>query len=196
MIKVIRAYDLTSNTHMFSIVATDKGFSYVFPDDKNPMFDSKKRVAKIMAMSSKTKGLNVDDYLALSTAGLSYFFFSNAIEEPNEKIAIKSEKIMLSRSLAKDNGKAKATSMAVAADDVDQVFHDFPELYDQLSSDDPNQEITASGMIELVFAALGDVDPNGPNAWLLDYMDGQVADGYVGDIVFDPQPQSDETGTK
>lgn len=196
MIKVVRAYDLTNGMHMFSIVATDKGFSYVFKDDKNPMFDSKKRAAKIMSMSSKTKGLTADDYLALSTAGLSYFFFSNAIEEPNEKIAIKSEKIMLARAESSANGKKKVTSMAVAADDIDQVFNDFPELYDQLSSDDPNQEITASGMIELVFAALGDVDPNGPNAWLLDYMDGQVAEGYVGDIVFDTQQINDETGTK
>lgn len=196
MIKVVRAYDLTSNIHMFSIIATDKGFSYVFPDDKNPMFDSKKRADKIISMSNKTKKLTADDYLALSTAGLGHFFFSNTIEEPNEKIAIKSEKIMLTRAAAGANGKSRGTAMAVAADDINQVLHDFPELYDQLASDDPDQEITASGMIELVFAALGDVDPNGPNAWLLDYMDGQVADGYVGDIVFDSQPQSDETGTK
>lgn len=196
MIKVVRAYDLTNMMHMFSIVATDKGFSYVFKDDKNPMFDSKKRAQKIMEMSSKTKGLTVDDYLALSTAGLAHFFFSNAIEEPNEKMAIKSEKLFLARAEEAANGKKKGTSMAVAADDVDQVLNDFPELYDQLTSEDPNQEITANGMIELVFAALGDVDPNGPNAWLLEYMDGQVAEGYVGDIVFDTQQTNDETGTK
>ena len=196
MIKVVRAYDLTNGVHMFSIVATDKGFSYVFKDDKNPMFDSKKRAARIVEMSSKTKGLTVDDYLALSTAGLSYFFFSNAIEEPNEKIAIKSEKIMLARAESAVNGKKKETSMAVAADDIDQVFQDYPELYEQLASEDPEQEITASGMIELVFAALGSVDPDGPNAWLLDYMDGQTADGYVGDIVFDAQPRTNEPGKK
>lgn len=196
MIKVIRAYGLTNDMHMFSVVATDKGFSYVFKDDKNPVFDSKKRVATIMSKSSKTKGLTVDDYLALSTAGLSYFYFSNPIEEPNEKIAIKSEKIMLARAEDAQNGKAKSAAIATAADDIDQVLLDYPDLADQLFSDDPDQEITASGMIELVFAALGDVDPQGPNAWLLDYMDGQVADGYVGDIVFDPQPKNDETGTK
>jgi hypothetical protein len=57
-------------------------------------------------------------------------------------------------------------------------------------SDDPDTEITESGMLELVFAALGSVDPNGPNAWLLDYMDGKEAEGFVGDLVFDPQARA------
>jgi hypothetical protein len=92
-------------------------------------------------------------------------------------------------------GREVGAVLAIASDDMDQVFHDYPELYEQLASDDPDQEITASGMIELVFAALGSVDPNGPNAWLLDYMDGQTAEGVVGDLVFDPQP-NDETGKK
>jgi len=196
MIKVVRAYDLTDDMHMFSIVATDKGFSYVFEDDNNAMFDSKKRVARIMEMSSKTKGLTVDDYLALSTAGLINFFFSKATEELNEKIAVKSEKIALARAESAVNGKKTGTSMAIASDDIDQVFQDYPELYEQLASEDPEQEITASGMIELVFAALGSVDPDGPNAWLLDYMDGQTADSFVGDIVFDAQPRNNEPGKK
>jgi hypothetical protein len=196
MIKVIRAYDLTDDMHMFSIVATDKGFSYVFEDDNNAMFDSKKRVARIMQMSSKTKSLTVDDYLALSTAGLINFFFSKATEELSEKIAVKSEKIALARAESVANGKKTGTSMAIASDDIDQVFQDYPELYEQLASEDPEQEITASGMIELVFAALGSVDPDGPNAWLLDYMDGQTADGFVGDIVFDAQPRNNESGKK
>ena len=195
MIKVIRAYDITSRKHTFSVVATDKGYTYVFNDDKNPMFDAKKRQAMIMErIDTDPKKLKVDDYLGISTLGLSNFYFSNAFDEPNEKIAVKTEKIALARADMAANGRAKGTAMAVSSDDIDQVFHDFPELFDQLSSDDPDQEITASGMIELVFAALGEVDPNGPNAWLLDYMDGQTADGYVGDLVFDPQLTNKETG--
>jgi hypothetical protein len=195
MIKVIRAYDITSRKHTFSVVATDKGYTYVFSDDKNPMFDAKKRQAMIMErIDADPKKLKVDDYLGISTLGLSNFYFSNAFDEPNEKIAVKTEKIALARADMANNGRAKGAAMAIAADDIDQVFHDFPELFDQLSSDDPDQEITASGMIELVFAALGGVDPNGPNAWLLDYMDGQTAEGYVGDLVFDPELTNKETG--
>jgi len=159
------------------------------------MFDVKKRQAMIMErIGTDPKKLNVDEYLGISTLGLSNFYFSNAFDEPNQKIAIKTEKIALTRADTADNGRAKGAAIAVAADDVDQVFLDFPELHEQLSSEDPDQEITASGMIELVFAALGGVDPTGPNAWLLDYMDGQTAEGYVGDLVFDPQLTNKETG--
>jgi hypothetical protein len=197
MIKVIRAFDLQDSSHAFSIMATDKGFSYIFRDDKNPMFNSDKRVELLMGKIGKDpKTLKVDDYLAIATIGLSNFFFSEPMNESSEKTSISSEKLAMQRVYEASQGRDVGAGLAIASDDMDQVFQDYPELYEQLASEDPEQEITASGMIELVFAALGSVDPNGPNAWLLDYMDGQTADGFVGDIVFDAQPGSNETGKK
>ena len=197
MIKVIRGYDSQDNSHLLSIMATDKGFSYIFRDDKNPMFDSAKRVELLMSKINKDpKTLKTDDYLGIATIGLSNFFFSAPIDESSEKTAISSEKLAMQRVNEAEQGRDVGIGLAIASDDVDQVFQDYPELYEQLASEDPEQEITASGMIELVFAALGSVDPNGPNAWLLDYMDGQTADGFVGDIVFDAQPGTNETGKK
>lgn len=198
MIKVIRGYDSQDSSHLFSIMATDKGFSYIFRDDKNQMFDSAKRVELLMSKITKNpKTLKIDDYLSIATIGLSnFFFFSAPIDESNEKTAVTSEKLAMQRVYEADQGRDVGVGLAIAADDIDQVFFDYPELYEQLASEDPEQEITASGMIELVFAALGSVDPNGPNAWLLDYMDGQTADGFVGDIVFDAGSTTDETGKK
>ena len=197
MIKVIRGFDAQDSSHLFSIMATDKGFSYIFRDDKNPMFDSAKRVELLMSKIDKDpKTLKIDDYLAIATLGLSNFFFSAPIDEASEKTAVSSEKLAMQRVYEDEQGRDVGAGLAIASDDMDQVFQDYPELYEQLSSEDPEQEITASGMIELVFAALGSVDPNGPNAWLLDYMDGQTADGFVGDIVFDAQPGNNETGKK
>jgi hypothetical protein len=182
---------------MFSIMATDKGFSYIFRDDKNPMFDSAKRVELLMGRITKDpKTLKIDDYVAIATIGLSNFFFSAPMDESSEKTAVTSEKLAMQRVYEADQGRDVGVGLAIASDDIDQVFQDYPELYEQLASEDPEQEITASGMIELVFAALGSVDPNGPNAWLLDYMDGQTADGFVGDIVFDAQPGTNEPGKK
>lgn len=197
MIKVIRGYDSQESSHLFSIMATDKGFSYIFRDDKNPMFDSAKRVELLMGKIGKDpKTLKIDDYLAIATLGLSNFFFSAPMDESSEKTAVTSEKLAMQRVYEASQGRDVGAGLAIASDDMDQVFQDYPELYEQLASEDPEQEITASGMIELVFAALGSVDPNGPNAWLLDYMDGQTADGFVGDIVFDAQPGTNETGKK
>lgn len=197
MIKVIRGYDSQDNSHLFSIMATDKGFSYIFRDDKNPMFNSAKRVELLMSKITKDpKTLKIDDYLAIATIGLSNFFFSAPMDESSEKTAVTSEKLAMQRVYESEQGHDVGVGLAIASDDMDQVFQDYPELYEQLASEDPDQEITASGMIELVFAALGSVDPNGPNAWLLDYMDGQTADGFVGDIVFDAQPGTNEKGKK
>lgn len=200
MIKVIRAYDQSSNEHTFSIIATDKGFTYVFSDNAAPMFDSKAREKKILdRVDAADKKLDVEDYLKLATLGLSSFYFGKVIDAPSQKLAMKTEKLALEHSEVKNEGMQSASALASIAEDTDQVLQDYPELYDQLASEDPDQEITASGMIELVFAALGSVDPNGPNAWLLDYMDGQEADGYVAPLSFRPdsaQLKANETENK
>jgi hypothetical protein len=189
---------MTDNTHAFSIVATDKGFKYIF-SSSNELFDPGKRVQLLLDTVKKDrKSYTVDDYLDLSRFNLSNYYFSAPFEEPSEKIAIKSEKLKMEKDQEISNAleeSKKSVGVALRSVDIEQVLLDFPELLDQLSSEDEEIDITAPGMLELVFAALGSVDPNGPNAWLLDYMDGQTADGVVGDLVFDPQP-TDETGNK
>ena len=199
MIKVIRAFDMTDNFHAFSIVATDKGFKYIFPNTEGAIFDPGKRVQLLLdTVKQDRKSYTVDDYLGLAQFNLSNYYFSEAFEEPSEKLAMKSEKLKMEKDKEIKNASEeskKSVGIALKSVDIEQVLLDFPELLEQLGSDDPDMEITSPGMLELVFAALGSVDPNGPNAWLLDYMDGQTAEGVVGDLVFDPQP-NDETGKK
>jgi hypothetical protein len=191
MIKVIRAYDMIDSAHAFSVVANDKGFKYVFLNDKEAPFDSDKRVQLILdAVKKDKKTLTVDDYLDLARYNLSNYNFSTPFEEPSEKIAIKSEKLKMEKNqeIEKvDEESKKSVGVALNAIDIEQVLVDFPELYEQLMSDDPDTDVTESGMLELIMSALGSVDPNGPNAWILDYLDGQEAEGFVGDLVFDPQ---------
>jgi len=203
MIKVIRAYDTSNNDmHVFSVMADDSGFSYVFLDDKKPMFDSSRRVEEILSrVTSDKSSLTVDDYLRIATFGLGYFMFSKSIEESSKKIAIKSEKLAMERSMQESNGAAMSAVVASRYDDMYQVLIDYPDLADQLSNGDPDAEVDAPGMTELIFAALGSVDPNGPNGWLVDYIDGKESEGYVGPIVFGTQesagaPANDKTGNK
>ena len=194
MIKVIRAYDMIDNTHTFSVVANDKGFKYIFLNDKEAPFNPGKRVQLILDTVKKDKkALTVDDYLDLARYNLSNYSFSTPFEEPSEKIAIKSEKLKMEKNqeIEKlDEESKKSVGITLNSIDIEQVLVDFPELHEQLMSDDADTEITESGMLELVFAALGSVDPNGPNAWVLDYMDGKEAEGFVGDLVFDPQARA------
>lgn len=185
MIKVIRAYDLTTDNHTFSVVADDKGFKYVFSKD-NILFDSNKRVKMLMEKAgSVTDSFKADDFLALATLGLTFFRFSEVREEENEKITVAEEKLSIDKSLDRLAADSSISDILVRTnDEVDQVLADYPDLYDQLSSDDPDQKITADGMLELVLAAVGDIDPQGPNAWLLDVLDGkEMPKGTVNDIV-------------
>ena len=199
MIKVVRAFDMTDDAHAFSIVATDKGFKYIFLNAEGEIFNPGKRVQLLLdTVKQDRKSYTVDDYLGLAQFNLSNYYFSEAFEEPSEKLAMKSEKLKMEKDQEISNAleeSKKSVGVALRSVDIEQVLLDFPELLEQLSSEDEEIDITAPGMLELVFAALGSVDPNGPNAWLLDYMDGQTAEGVVGDLVFDPQP-NDETGKK
>jgi len=177
MIKVIRAFDMNDKTHAFSVVATDKGFKYIFLNDKEAIFNPGKRVQIVLdAVKKDKKSFTVDDYLNLAKYNLSNYYFSSPVEEPSEKIAIKSEKLKMEKNRETEgiekisNKSAELTRRSL---DIEQVFLDFPELYEQLISDDPDQEITASGMTEFMFAALGSVDPNGHYSGLLDYLDEQ-----------------------
>ena len=63
-------------------------------------------------------------------------------------------------------------------EDVEQVMNDFPDLIEQLDS---GADITAPGMIELVFALVGSIHPNDPNGWVLDYLDeyGNLKSEYI-----------------
>ena len=176
MIKVVRAYDLISDQHVFSIIADDKGFKYVMQSDYK-IFDADKRVKMLMEKAKdKKESLKATDYMGLATLGLSNFRYGSAREEASSKIAVKEEQVsMMKSSLKREQDNALNQSLVSAREDLDQVLNDYPDLYDQLegTEDNVNPDITADGMFELVMAALGGIDPEGPNAWILDMQDGK-----------------------
>jgi hypothetical protein len=194
MIKVIRAYDLISDQHVFSIIADDKGFKYVMQSDYK-IFDADKRVKMLMEKAKDKENLSAIDYIGLATLGLSNFRYGSAREEQSSKIAVKEEQVsMMKSSLQREQDNALNKSLILAREDLDQVLNDYPDLYDQLegSEDNINPDITADGMFELVMAALGGIDPEGPNAWILDMQDGkEMPEGFIPEIVFgSPTPMT------
>jgi hypothetical protein len=188
MIKVIRAYDLGTEEHVFSIVASDKGFKYVFDNDRK-VFDPKKREKMLMEKAKNfSSNYKVDDYLSVATTGLSMSYrFGPAREESSEKIAVKEEQLSIMKSLEALKKEPVNQRLINVQADIDQVLNDYPDLYDQLegTEENPDMKVTADGMFELVMAALGGIDPEGPNAWILDMQDGkEMPEGFVREIVF------------
>jgi hypothetical protein len=172
MVKVIRAYDRYYNIHSFSIVADDKKFEYVFENSAAQIFNPKKRNKMIMGMISKDRKVDVDVLLSFASINLSAFRFASAFEESNFRTAVVSERTALRRAREESYDADMRPGMdSETIDDVNQVFADYPDLYDQLSSDDPNEKITSKGLIELAFAVLGPIDPNGPYGHIVKYLD-------------------------
>lgn len=185
MIKVVRVYDLGKNEHVLSIVADEKGFSYVFPKGYE-MFDSRKRAKRLIEKFVKDKkNTSVDDMLSIAKIGLGRFVYDDPREERSLVLSTKEEQVALDKELNKVKEDSNSSPLLVnSEEDMFQVLSDYPELYEQLASDDPEQKITADGMNELVFAALGEVDPNGPNGWLVDALDGKDTTDQAG-VVFE-----------
>ena len=179
MIKIIRAYSLSDNTHVFSIVADDRKFAYVFENEAAQVFDPVKRANMIMGKIKDGEKINADILLDFAIFGLSTFSFSRPFTDTSVKTAIASEKVHLKRTREESYNNNDASFDPSTYDEIDQVFSDYPDLYDQLSSEDPDQEITAPGMTELVFAALGSIDPNGPYGYILKYLDGENKEPVV-----------------
>jgi hypothetical protein len=95
MIKVVRAYDVISGQHVFSIIADDKGFKYVMQSDYK-IFNGDKRVKMLMEkVKDKKESLKVNDYINLASFGLSNFKYSSAREEASSKIAAKEEQVSM-----------------------------------------------------------------------------------------------------
>lgn len=178
MIKVVRAYSMVDNMHVFSIVADDKKFAYIFENKLTQVFDPVRRAEMIMEKIGKDEKINSDRLLDYAKFNLSTYVFSKPEPDTSVRTAIASEKVALKRAREADANNLGSYSVA-SYDDIDQVFLDYPDLYDQLSSEDQDQEITADGMTELVFAALGPIDPSGPYAYILKYLDKENEEPVV-----------------
>jgi hypothetical protein len=179
MVKVIRAYDLSDGTHVFSIAADSKKFVYVFEDKERQIFDPVKRVNLVMSKVKEGQDLDIEYLLDIATFNLRNFRFSKPFEESSLKLATDSEKVQLKRVREASYSDSRQQMDVKTYDEIDQVFADYPDLYDQLSSEDPNQKITADGMIELMFATLGSVDPNGPYDYLVKHLDREKSEEPV-----------------
>jgi len=175
MVKVIRAYDLSTNMHVFSIVADDNKFVYVFENKASQIFDPVKRAKMIMEKVDKDRALTSESLAYLGTFNLSNFTFSKPFEESNTKVATASEKVELSRARERSYSDNSRQIDVGTYDDLDQVYADYPDLYEQVASEDPDAKITSKGLIELVFAGLGSIDPNGPFGHIVSYLDKQQA---------------------
>lgn len=207
MIQICRGYAPVDNNstflHLFSIIADDNGFSYTFGSyPGSQMFDSASRVALVMSTVPKqTAAFTSNDYIVFAQRGLDYYWFEVPFEVDNAQMAARTEELDIDQDSNNYSQSVTGARLAWQALNTADAFQDFPDLEDQLSSNDQNQQITSDGMTNLVMTALGNIDPNGPNGWLLDHFandtDSDSSDSESSDpsgIIVDNASQYDAAG--
>lgn len=182
MILVSRAYEMTNNynarVHVFSVIADDNGFQYVFGTYTGAeMFDSEKKVAAILERAKKfSADFGAADFIRVSRSSLGHYFFTSGVEAKSAQLAVRQEQIALDSIFVERQSQSAGARAAAIGRRMQVVFEDFPELADELGSTNPNQPRMANGMNELVLAAIGDIAPDGPNAWILEAIDDPTSD--------------------
>ena len=136
--------------------------------------------------------LNSNDFIQISQIGMTHYFSKRGATYPDdasfESVIAAEQKILNEKKVEVVPSKIEKSvsekfdladkplflNLVLPAmtpgilEDVQQVMSDYPDLMDQLDS---GADITASGMIELIFALVGSIHPDDPNGWVLDYLD-------------------------
>jgi len=185
--KIQRAYGIDSGEHVFSIIVNKKKISYVFASKKLELFDPKARVERLFAkLGDRADNATEDELLSLAKVGLSNFRYGPITDADDFSLSVAREKLSIKQSHKNfvESQKEKRSSLSSASERIYEVLQDFPDLEDALWVADAR--IPSEGMFEVVMAALDGVDPKGPNAWLIDYMDGkEPQEGDIQDLVLE-----------
>ena len=194
--------------HEVTAISNPEGFVYLSSvlSDEQASGRAKRILSRVQEnINQRLKAGNpfdARDYIQMSQIGMNQYFtkpgdvypegtsFESVLKQEREILNEKRVEFVLSKikKTVSDNSELPETpllkSLALPPmtpgilEDVEQVMADFPDLIEQLDS---GADITAPGMIELVFALVGSIHPNDPNGWVLDYLDeyGNLKSEYI-----------------
>lgn len=156
---------------LYGIVATDTGAEYVFPKGVEPWLNLDDRLDFILGRDEDEPD-DAQGWLDLASRNLG----SQAVlDAPYDDASSPAQaKRMMSGYL--DKAAAVSTSsplMQDAAVAFEQVAADYPGFGDSDESLIENPE----ALDNMVLMALGPIDPEGPNGWILRAMDGEPREG-------------------
>lgn len=183
--------------HEVTVVATDNGFQYLYRGVTDA--SANRRVAILMEGVSENKlereregnPYTVEDYLQISRIGMTIYFFDSGgpyeSSMPLEEV-LNCERAILEESRVKyvpatPRPKSEGIDFQVVPlikslvlppmtpeirEEVEGVLSDFPELI-PLINRFANER--TPGLVELIFALVGPIHPDGPNGWFLAYLE-------------------------
>jgi len=184
--------------HELTVVATEHGFQYLYDDIPDEI--ANRRVNRVLDHFAEDKRVreeagapyNVNDYLQISQIGMMAYFFDSG-DSYDESISLDDdlgrERVILGEARVKylpDEPKLKGEGIDFTVvpvikslvrppltrailEEVEVVLTDFPDLPNFINR---FATVKTPGIIELASALVGSIDPTGPNAWFLNFVDG------------------------
>ena len=163
MIRAVRAYERVENyekrRHIFSVLANDQGFEYVFATDKN-LFDSTERVELVFSKVKIDKAfLNVENYLKLAQMRFDDYIFSPSFEIDSFEVALQGERICLDFGHIISFGEPSEDDIAQSDRRVAAINEKYPELAEYYAGRDANPGTVRQGLFAVMMATVGMTNP-------------------------------------
>ena len=162
-----------------SVIADDQGVDYLFPENVEPWLDEQR--VKDLAERLGVQPDNAKDWMDLATSNLGDNALADApLDMPNvEEAVTQADQEMGEYSYPDDN----TGLLQSASDSFDQVAQDYPDFLDDGETAPPE------AMDNFVLMALGPIDPDGPNGWILRAQDGNPEPGDENEYIHWPGEQ-------
>lgn len=160
------ARDADDKSPVFAIIADDEGADYIWPEGVEPWLPEDR--AEFLAGDNPPT--DAEGWLELASSNLGIGII---VTEPEEIDDVGDAVDMAEAELgAADEDLGDTTPFqASVAEAFDQVSQDYPGAFEADDEGDP-ESLSAEAMDNMVLMALGPIDPDGPNGWILRAMDG------------------------
>lgn len=189
--------DVVTGVPYFAVVADETGAEYVWPRDVEPWFPDLESRLEFIMFEDEPDPTTAEGWLTLATRNLgSQVEVDPAYDDAsNPKQAARLAQTYLNATLAEADAQPPAgnPTLSGVSDAFDQVAQDYPGFGDS----DETLGDEDGAMENLVLMALGPIDPEGPNGWILRAMDGEPREGDENEYVhfpgtMSPEPESEE----
>jgi hypothetical protein len=176
------ARDVTTDRPYFGIVADDTSADYVWPKGADPWFDAQDRLEYLL-LPDEEEPEAAADWLALASRNLGAQIETDPPFDDASNLA--QAKRLAQRyldALYDDEDTvppAGNSSLSGVPDGFDQVAQD----YNGFGDSDETLLFNPNATTNAVLMALGPIDPDGPNGWILRAMDGAPAEGDENEYV-------------
>lgn len=174
--------DIDTDAPLFAVVADKAKAEYVWPKGVEPWFTLEQRLPFIM-FPSEDDPTDPEGWIALATRHTGE---SNQADVPFEANNLAQAKSMAAAYLKASSAGEQRAERSPALVNVEESFYQVSSDYPGFGDSDESLVQDTQAVDNLVLMALGPIDPEGPNGWILRAQDGNPRPGDETEFVHFP----------